>query len=493
MLYLEQKFSFIIHLCQFKKRPKERNTYRFFLLLNINMTDPLVPLIVFAFVIILILGGFSKRVASNRFLKYIFDYGSAPLIGVVILLITSSINLNVIFEGIIGTDRIQPYGILILFMSLAYVCISIDHTGFFEYLALRAAKGAGRSGKKLFIYFFFVSSFLTIFTSNDIVILTLTPIICYFAKYTKADPVPYIIGQFFAANIWSIMLYIGNPTNIIVAQAYHLPFIGYTAWMFFPTVTAGLSGLLLLYVLFRKRIPTYLETPVIDPRSAIKDKFGAIFGVISLAACLVLLSTASWLNIQLWIITLFFAILMLIRDIIHDMNNKMKNNNQRFPSLLYANRRMPWKIVPFIIGMFILVGALLYSGWVDLIASAISNASTNIFMAVFLIGIVSALTCNVMNNQPMTILFTNILLNSSLSSSLLVGGMFALIMGSNFGANFTLIGALAGIMWFKIIQNQDVTISFKQFSKYGFLVMPLVMLLSYGVLVLELLFWPPLL
>jgi arsenical pump membrane protein len=378
-------------------------------------------------------------------------------------------------------------------MSLAYVCISIDHTGFFEYLALRGAKGAGRSGKKLFVYFFFVSSLLTIFTSNDIVILTLTPIICYFAKYTKADPVPYIIGQFFAANIWSMMLYIGNPTNIIVAQAYYLPFIGYTAWMFFPTITAGLSTLLILFILFRKKIPSNLETPIIDPRSAIKDKFGAVFGVVCLASTLVLLSSAAFLRIQLWEITLFFAILILIRDVIHDIRNKKKDSGQRFPSISYANRRMPWKIVPFIIGMFILVGALLYSGWVDLLASAISNISTNIFISVLFIGIVSTLTCNVMNNQPMTILFTNILLNSSLTSSFLIGGMFALIMGSNFGANFTLIGALAGIMWYKIVQNQDVTISFKQFSKYGFTVMPLVMLLSYGVLILELLFWPPLL
>ena len=54
-------------------------------------------------------------------------------------------------------------------------------------------------------------------TSNDIVILTLTPIIAYFCKYTGSDPLPFLFVQFFSSNIWSIILIIGNPTNIIVA------------------------------------------------------------------------------------------------------------------------------------------------------------------------------------------------------------------------------------------------------------------------------------
>ena len=85
-----------------------------------------------------------------------------------------------------------------------------------------------------------------------------------------------------------------------------------------------------------------------------------------------------------------------------------------------------------------------------------------------------------MNNQPMTILFTQILLYNSLSlnESVKLGVVFSLIMGSNFGANFTLLGALAGIMWHKIISDKDVYISYGKFAKFGFLIMPIVILLS---------------
>jgi len=83
----------------------------------------------------------------------------------------------------------------------------------------------------LFFYFFFLSSLITLFTSNDIVILTLTPIIFYFGKHAKVKMMPYLIAEFFAANIWSMFLYIGNPTNIIVAMASGLNFYEYTYWM----------------------------------------------------------------------------------------------------------------------------------------------------------------------------------------------------------------------------------------------------------------------
>lgn len=54
---------------------------------------------------------------------------------------------------------------------------------------------------------------LTIFTSNDIVILTFTPFICYFSKNAKINPIPYLVAEF-AATTYSMMLIIGNPTNI---------------------------------------------------------------------------------------------------------------------------------------------------------------------------------------------------------------------------------------------------------------------------------------
>ncbi|HEY0087995.1 MAG TPA: SLC13 family permease [Candidatus Lokiarchaeia archaeon] len=447
-----------------------------------------IPIFVFAFVIILLLLGF-RTPKKNRRIR--IDYGIAPIIGVLILILTFSIGLGTIIKGVFGSEKIQPYTIIILFMSMAYICISLDLTGFFEYLALKVAKSAGNSGAKLFFYFYFFSGFLTIFTSNDIVILTITPIIIYFAKHTKINPVPFLIAEFFAANVWSIMIYVGNPTNIIVAEAYDLTFVGYTMWMFLPAVTAGFVCLALLWLVFRKKISKTFEAPNIDPKSALKDKAGAIFGVIILAFCLVMLSLASFFDLPLWEITLFFAIVMFLRDIIHVLSSKKHNDLDNYSKIKKLNKRMPWKIIPFVIGMFIIVEALSDNGWVNLFASVISGVSNNLFIGILIMGFLSTFACNLMNNQPMTILFTEILLSPSFNAPEQVkfGCMFALIMGSNFGANFTLIGALAGLMWSKIASDKGIHISFKQFAKYGFIVMPLVVFISLLVLYVEIFFW----
>lgn len=55
---------------------------------------------------------------------------------------------------------------------------------------------------------------------------------------------PYLLAEFAAANLWSMALFVGNPTNIIVAQAYKMSFVGYSKWMLLPT----LGGCLLLWL-----------------------------------------------------------------------------------------------------------------------------------------------------------------------------------------------------------------------------------------------------
>ncbi len=56
----------------------------------------------------------------------------------------------------------------------------------------------------------------------------------------------------------------------------------------------------------------------------------------------------------------------------------------------------------------------------------------------------SIIACNLINNQPMTIAFTRILLHPGFASVVgpvaLKCSTFAVILGSNLGANFTLIG-----------------------------------------------------
>jgi hypothetical protein len=66
-----------------------------------------------------------------------------------------------------GDDAIQPYAILVLFFSLAYMALSLDQTGAFSWLALKMTRAAA-SGPRLFALHTLLAGAVTVATSNDV-------------------------------------------------------------------------------------------------------------------------------------------------------------------------------------------------------------------------------------------------------------------------------------------------------------------------------------
>jgi len=72
-----------------------------------------------------------------------------------------------------------------LFFSMTFLSIFLDEVGLFRYLAMFLLKHFRSNQRLLFITLYIMVGILTIFTSNDIVILTFTPFICYFCRNAK--------------------------------------------------------------------------------------------------------------------------------------------------------------------------------------------------------------------------------------------------------------------------------------------------------------------
>ncbi|MBR3617641.1 MAG: hypothetical protein IKN46_03095, partial [Acholeplasmatales bacterium] len=158
------------------------------------------------------------------------------LIGAIILLVFPLFDKTDFIKILTTNSNLNPIKILILFICVSMMSIALDEAGFFSFIAYKFIVKFKSSQFKLFIALYFLISLLTIFTSNDIVILTLTPFICFLCKNIKVNPIPYLIGEFMAANTYSMMLIIGNPTNIYLATSYNIDFISYLQVMALPTV-----------------------------------------------------------------------------------------------------------------------------------------------------------------------------------------------------------------------------------------------------------------
>jgi arsenical pump membrane protein len=441
------------------------------------------PMLAFLVTIYLIFKHPTIRIPFTK--KYIYiDYGFAPLIGLIVLFVTFSLGFNTIKNGILGSAGVEPYFIIILVMSLAYICISLDYTGFFEYLSLRVVRFSKNSSKRLLLYFFLLTAFLSLFTDNDTVILTMTLITFYMCRSAGINPIPFLFAQFFTVNIFGMTLYIGNPTNIVAAEfiARVLPngfsFVDFAKWMILPSVVAAVLCIFLIWLIFRKSIPSRFKLSPIDPSSAIKDRNGALFGSVVLGLTVVFMSLpSSFTHATLWEIALFFAIVMFVHDVI----------TYRY-GISAISSRIPWEIVPFLIGLFIVIEALASTGWTELFGSQLSKVSGSAITSIFAVGFMSSLATGVMNNYPMAIFFVRAFQSPSFATlpvTTQLGSTLALIAGSNLGANLTLIGVLAGLMWAKILSDKGHPVSFMQFSKYGFLIMPIVIAVTCLVISIE--------
>lgn len=86
----------------------------------------------------------------------------------------------------------------------------------------------------------------------------------------------------------------------------------------------------------------------------------------------------------------------------------------------------------------------------------------------FSFGTTSALFANLINNIPMSVLYSKVL--ESVSAQNLPAALYASVIGSNLGALLTPIGALAAIMWNAILKKQNVRFTFVDFVWRGFLV-----------------------
>ncbi len=423
------------------------------------MTPAIAVLIIFALTTVALLAlVFAKPALYIKGHKFSI-FWLAPLIGAAALVIGGFITPAEIGAGLTQAGDVNPIKILLLFFSMTMMSVYLDEIGFFRLLAHKVLARAGGKQTVLFFLLYALVSILTVFTSNDIIVLTFTPFICHFAKSARIDPIPYLVSEFVAANTWSMALIIGNPTNIYLMTGTGVSFLDYTARMLLPTAMAGLASLGVLYLLFRKKLKAPLD-PEESPAPRV-DLPTEIVGLCHLGGCIVLLSIASFIDLPMWLITcLFFGSLVLFTMAIGFFR-------RRAPYLIArCFVRAPWDLAPFVLSMFVLVLSLDKYGITATIGSFLSRPDT-LGGTVASFGVSSFLASNVVNNIPMSVLYSSLLQGTAMSGTTLTAARLAAVVGSNLGAFFTPTGALAGIMWTGQLHEHGVPFSFARFVKYG--------------------------
>ena len=412
----------------------------------------MIPLIVSILCSLLIIVSILVFPKVKIFKKSIDTYWVIALFFAIILIVFKQINFKEIFDILTSKDSINPIKIILLFLSMTLLSIYLDKVGLFRYLANITVKRFNKSQYVLFIALYFLISILTVFTSNDVIILTFTPFICYFCKHAGINPIPYLIGEFFAANTLSISLIIGNPTNIYIASIMNITFIEYLSFMFIIGITLCLALFFILLFVFRNKLKEPMN--ISDTDVKIESKAMLIVGVIHLSFATIFMAIANYINIELYLISLSSALSLSIISTIYHLIRKEKD-----VLLKETYKNLPYAFIPFLTSMVIIIGSLRNSGIMNDIALILARNDS-----VLLYSTSSFLLGNVMNNIPMSIFYSELLrINSTIITT---KHIYATIVSSNLCALFTPLGSLAGMMFLGLLKNQNINFKFKNFMKY---------------------------
>jgi len=190
------------------------------------------------------------------------------------------------------------------------MAITLDITGILQAAAFWVSNRGNSNGYKLYLYFYIMLTLISMIIGNDPVILSGTVFLVYFTRATHLQPLPWLMSEFAAANTASMVLFVGNPTNVVICEGFGINNAAFTAYTILPFVACNVFCFVSLALQFKgsKYVPRKLNIRgQLNVREVLQDPVGAIVGSIILCSCLIVVLVLSFLHIDVWKITLPFA------------------------------------------------------------------------------------------------------------------------------------------------------------------------------------------
>jgi Na+/H+ antiporter NhaD/arsenite permease-like protein len=132
-------------------------------------------------------------------------------------------------------------------------------------------------------------------------------------------------------------------------------------------------------------------------------------------------------------------------------------------------KKLDWDTSLFLVGIFVVVGAVSHAGLLEDLAALLSRIiGNNVFLGFFLILIVSVIISGFVDNVPYIIVMLPVA--ASLAAQLSLKPelyMFALLIGSCLGGNLTPFGASANVVAIGILRQQGEPMDFGRWLKIG--------------------------
>ncbi|RGS72355.1 ArsB/NhaD family transporter [Mitsuokella sp. AF21-1AC] len=378
--------------------------------------------------------------------------------------------------GIIDQDtaiRHIDFNTLGLLMGMMIIVNITSETGLFNFLAIWSAKKVKARPIALLIALSALTMVCSALLDNVTTVLLTVPITFSITSQLKVDVKPYLISQILASNIGGTATLIGDPPNIMIGSAVGLNFMDFVNNLTGICILIFFVVELVLIAIYGRELRTQpdlqervmrlnAKSQIANPQLLKKCLF-VIFITISLFVC------HDKLGLQTATAALSGAGLLLL--ITYTRNESM---------IAKVLSKVEWLAIFFFAGLFILVGALVETGVIKMLAAeAMQLTSGSVNATAMLVLWMSAFASAFIDNIPFVATLIPLIQDmGQMGITNLDPIWWSLSLGACLGGNGTLIGASANVVVASMAAQRGKQISFLGFMKIAFPVMILTILIS---------------
>ena len=304
-----------------------------------------------------------------------------------------------------------------------------------------------------------LTGLISAFVENVATVLIVAPIALALAKKLKINPTKMMIAIAVSSNLQGTATLIGDPPSMLLGGFAKMNFGDFFFYkgkpsIFFAVELGALVSFLVLYFIFSKHKEKVQLVPV--------EKVKSWIPTILLVSLIVLLALSSFLDTGFSYmagqICMAFGIIALLWE---------KFVNRR--SIVSGMKGLDWDTTFFLMGIFIIVGGLSLTGWIEVLANYLTGlVGGNIFLGYTAIVFISVILSAFIDNVPFLaamlpvamIMANKLQVNPALF-------LFGLLIGASLGGNITPIGASANIVACGLLKKEGYPVKFTDFMKIG--------------------------
>jgi len=385
---------------------------------------------------------------------------ASALGGAVVMLVIGATDAETaFFSEEAGID----WNVIFLLLGMMLIVAVVQRTGLFEFLAIWASKRARGQPFRVMVILVLVTAVASAVLDNVTTVLLVAPVTFLVCERLAVPVVPFLIAEAMASNIGGTATLVGDPPNIIIASRAGLSYVDFLVHLA-PLVVVLMAVFVgLCRWLFRdafRHDPQRSDSVMaLREQDAIRDRRLLVVSLVVLTAVTAAFVLHTVLHLEPSVVAIVGGLVLLAAS--------------RLDAGEVA-RDVEWPTLVFFAGLFVMVGSLVHTGVISLVASAAVEATEGrLALATFVLLWGSAVLSAIVDNIPYVATMSPVvaeLVEANGGNDRAQVLWWSLALGADLGGNATAIGASANVVVVGLAQRAGKHISFWEFTRYGLIV-----------------------